>query len=165
MKTLKDFVMEVTFDEVAEVLKKKYPNDWNTADNPTGFELVFIVLQDTEPVSPEDGMKILITHMVQEWDDPELETEEYDSVSGYTEIDDQKWGLDFTPWAEWLGMEVHPETQDKYSPAEIVAHCLWEMTWNGFTEEQINEKKMKLMKGFEEAVKGLAKYLDSEEEQ
>lgn len=165
MKTLKDFVMEVTFEEVADVFKKSYPNDWNAANNPEGFEMVFNVLREKEPVPRKDDMKILIYHVIQDWGYPELETEEYDHVCGYTESDNQKWGLDYTPWAEWLGMEIHTDTVQNYSPAEIVAHCLWELTWNGFTEEEINKKKEGLMKRFDEAVKKFAKMFNIEEEE
>jgi len=153
MKTLKDFIMNVNFEQVAEVLKREYPKDWKGAGNGEGFEMVFNNLKEMEPVSRDDGIKIVIEHVKQEWDDPEIPDEEYEDVGGIDD-DGERWALDFTPWVKWLGMEIHPESVHSYSPAEIVAHCIWEMTWNGFTEEEIEKKKNefgeRLAKAFEE---------------
>lgn len=43
--------------------------------------------------------------------------------------------LDFQPWAEWLGMEVDAQSLNEYPEAEIIAHCLWEMTFHGFSPD------------------------------
>lgn len=45
--------------------------------------------------------------------------------------------LKLTPWERWLGMEVDPHSLEKFSEMEIVAHCLWEMTFFGFSQEDI----------------------------
>ena len=37
----------------------------------------------------------------------------------------------FTPWDEWLGMEVAPSAVQHLTPAEIVTHCLHVMTYPG----------------------------------
>lgn len=52
--------------------------------------------------------------------------------------------LDLVPWEEWLGMEVDPSTIEAYSDLEIVAHCLWEMTFFGFDQETIKEQREEL---------------------
>ena len=72
--------------------------------------------------------------------------EPYVDVHGITMKNKQKqlWGLDFTPWAEWLCMEIEEETIDKFSEIEILCHCLWEMTFYGFKETKI-KKKLKLL--------------------
>jgi hypothetical protein len=50
------------------------------------------------------------------------------------------WGIEFTPWNEWLGMEIDSETINTFSKEEIVMHCLWEMTFCGYEQEEIQEK-------------------------
>jgi len=62
--------------------------------------------------------------------------------------------LEFTPWKEWLGMGIHPESLAHFSEQEILAHCLHEMTFMGFEEEQI-QKHIKDMKAEIEAYKNL----------
>lgn len=49
------------------------------------------------------------------------------------------YSLSLHPWRCWLGMTVEPETLRAYSPAEVVAHCLWDMTFHGFSEAAIRE--------------------------
>lgn len=46
-------------------------------------------------------------------------------------------GLELTPWKKWLGMEVDQQSLNDYSKVEIVAHCLYEMTYMGFSEDDI----------------------------
>jgi hypothetical protein len=48
-----------------------------------------------------------------------------------------KYAIDFTPWAEWLGMEIAPLTRDIFGPAEVISHSLHEMTFAGFDEKKI----------------------------
>lgn len=49
------------------------------------------------------------------------------------------WSLSFRPWREWLGMTVDPATLAAHSPAHVVAHCLYDMTFHGFSEATIQD--------------------------
>lgn len=42
-------------------------------------------------------------------------------------------------------MHFTEETQKNYSPADIVAHCLWEMTFFGFRYSEVEKKKNELI--------------------
>jgi hypothetical protein len=44
------------------------------------------------------------------------------------------------PWGECLEMNVIVEKGAKMSSAEVVMHCLWSMTYFGFSEAQIEKK-------------------------
>ena len=72
-------------------------------------------------------------------------------ISGHSDLEwahrECPWGLSYHPWREWLGMAIDPKTRQTFSDAEIVAHSLWEMTWNGFDEASIEESRLKLMRG------------------
>lgn len=50
------------------------------------------------------------------------------------------YAIEFTPWEEWLGMEVDPATLEAFDEVAIIAHCLWEMTFAGFDQETIQQK-------------------------
>ena len=52
----------------------------------------------------------------------------------------------FDPWAEWLGMSINAETLKTFSELEIVSHCLFEMTFEGFDEVTIKESADNLNK-------------------
>ena len=48
--------------------------------------------------------------------------------------------IEFTPWREWLGMEINGSTLKQFNETEILSHCLCEMTYAGFNEgENQNE--------------------------
>ena len=54
-----------------------------------------------------------------------------------TQNEDDFQELLLIPWANCLGMEVKVK-DTKMSHAEIVMHCLWSLTYMGFSEKQIN---------------------------
>jgi len=57
---------------------------------------------------------------------------------------DERYSLSLSPWEEWLAVEV-PETMRKRMPAaEIAAHCIWDMTFHGWTQEQIAAQRAEL---------------------
>jgi len=68
------------------------------------------------------------------------------------------YALEFNKWDEWLGMEVDSETANniELKRADIVAHALWEMTFCGYEEEEIQDKANELKERAEE-VKNMSK--------
>lgn len=58
-----------------------------------------------------------------------------------------RFNLSYTPWEEWLGMSAAQETLAAYKTSEIAAHCLWEMTYLGFSsvaiQRQMDELKVR----------------------
>lgn len=51
-----------------------------------------------------------------------------------------RYNLSCTKWEEWLGMEVSKDSMSRFAPSEVVAHCLWEMTYLGFSQEAIQRR-------------------------
>lgn len=39
-------------------------------------------------------------------------------------------GISFTPWEEWMGMKVEQSSFEDFEDSELVAHCLWELTFH-----------------------------------
>lgn len=52
--------------------------------------------------------------------------------------------IEFTSWDKWLGMGIAPLTLKEFSEDEIICHCLNEMTYAGFNEEEIQLEFFKL---------------------
>ena len=71
--------------------------------------------------------------------DEEGEGAENFDVSGIKPGSKDSWALDFVRWERWLGMELSRSTLDRFSPSEVTAHCLWEMTFHGYEQEEIAE--------------------------
>jgi hypothetical protein len=52
--------------------------------------------------------------------------------------DDQRWSLTCTSWLEWLAMPVLIEPEvGSLSDLETAAHILYEMTWGGWSEDDV----------------------------
>ena len=148
----KELIDDVTWGEVEESLQKFYDMDEEELLN---YEMAFHKLSES-PAIPYD-MRICI-----EWVDPIdcLDDEGYwavDGMNGTLQKETEDWkhfkdkcdegfgeqevgyALDFTSWDKWLGMEIDETTANNIElmRSDIVALCLWEMTFHGFEEEGI----------------------------
>ncbi len=116
------------------------------------YRNVFNILQMLEP--EDNDMNIVLT----EYDcDPNFESDKttYIDVSGRKNTVDPNWltesyAIEFVAWSKWLGMELAPETIKNFSELEIIAHCLYEMTFVGYEEDEIQEKLKSIEKTAEE---------------
>lgn len=63
--------------------------------------------------------------------------EKYYNVSGLKSYEGVLYSLMFTDWEEWLGFEVDEQLINSMNFSEITAHCFWEMTWRGWTKEEL----------------------------
>ena len=84
-----------------------------------------------DPAASRYQLSIELTPPVDSKDQP------FWDVSCIKEGDPDRCGLDLSPWDTWLGLRVRQSLLDKMTAAEIVAHCVWEMTFYGFTQEKI----------------------------
>ena len=48
--------------------------------------------------------------------------------------------LEFWPWSDWLGMSIAEETMQNFTETQIICHCLYEMTFFGYTEATIQQR-------------------------
>ena len=77
---------------------------------------------------------------------------EFPDVSGVNIInkqDKKKYGLEYIRWNDWISMFI---TKDIYTKEEIVAACLYEMTFYGFDEDTIKASEEELFESVKEAV-------------
>lgn len=64
------------------------------------------------------------------------------------------YSLSYTDWAELVDLEVVCE--NKMELLEQLAHILWELTFHGFTREQINKSRAELIATMDEVKNGEA---------
>lgn len=83
---------------------------------------------DEQPTPEVVGRNGTLNHDLPDW--PFLNA---DSEYGR---DEAVYSLSLQPWRQWLGMVVEQATLDSYSPAQIIAFALREMTFHGFTEAE-----------------------------
>ena len=138
-----------------------YPDQQKMLDE---YRNVFEKLQITEP-APYDELEIVLT----EYDcDPNFESEKetYVDVSGQKKIPDPDsitngYAIEFLEWDKWLGMDLAPETIKNFSDLEIIAHCLFEMTFVDYEEEAIQQQ----FKAISDSVDEYKKLTDEEKKQ
>lgn len=73
---------------------------------------------------------------------------------GNTE-DGETWAIEMTDWREWLGAEIDSDTLSSYHAEELIGHILWEMTFCGFTNEEILGRRKELIDLADRVDKGL----------
>jgi len=129
MTTFRELATRHTWEEVGPVLAGLYPRQKSSL---VGYEKVLAQLRTIEPRASD-------WHIVVAWVEDWFDGKPYVRVNGRKQDDDQDWGLDFTDWAEWLGMEIAPPSLEAFTGIEVLAHCLYEMTWYGFRPEDVAE--------------------------
>lgn len=102
------------------------------------------VFEKLTTITPVDTKMIIVLATVEDDFDPE-EPNSYVDVSGRKpkggeDPDETSYAIEFEEWEKWLGMDLAPETLQNFNELEIIAHCLFEMTFCGFDEEEIQEQ-------------------------
>ncbi|WP_373059350.1 DUF6557 family protein [Zunongwangia sp. H14] len=133
--TLKTLIQNNYWLSVAPGLIELFPEEEENIEN---YKRVFNKLLIMNP--EESGMAIVIKSVADDFD-----AEEYVDVSGkckHPQNEEEAFlqAIEFTPWNKWLGMEIGSEGLEKFSEVEILAHCLYEMTFAGFEEEVVQEQ-------------------------
>ena len=84
--------------------------------------------------------------------------EDYLNIDGIDIKNGKHYGIEFCPWEDWVSMFIQQETLDTLSKEDIVAGCLYEMTFFGFTEKRVMGERKKL----EESIEGAKKLIENE---
>jgi hypothetical protein len=136
-----EIIKDAAWLSVELALLKLYPDE---KKNISGYEEVFNKLK-IMPVN-ESNISILVSNEIDDFDNTE-----YVHVSGYytnpednTDEHTMSLAIEFTPWSEWLGMDISPKTLSEFNELEIIAHCLYEMTFVGYEEEDIKAELDKI---------------------
>lgn len=129
-------------------LQTEYPDQTDLLDS---YKDVFESLKLLEP--EVNGMMIVLSMLT----DGDLEGEPYRyvDVSGRKIISDksvfsESCALEFTKWEKWLGMEFEPETIRDFNELEIISHCIFEMTFCAFEQDEIQNQFDQISKDIDE---------------
>jgi len=115
-----------------------------------GYVSVLDELKGIEPVHADISVSVkYVPESTWEFDGESFVDEPFWSISGHKPGDPQSWAIEFNPWEEWLGMEIiAPETP--MSNEELAAHIVWEMTFCGFTNDDVKAKNKEIFDAVEE---------------
>jgi hypothetical protein len=142
---LNDIIKSNNWLSVQLTLLSLYPDQETLIDE---YENVFEKLRSSNSIDKD--LKIVLTKY-----DSEDENDSYIDVSGRKIIPDpdsitNSYALEFTKWNEWLGMDICQTTLNDFNELEIITHCLYEMTFFSFDEDEIQKQIASLEKTIEE---------------
>ncbi len=147
-----DLLKNNTWLSIEIVLLQLYPDE---KKNISTYEQIFNDLKFREPVFGD--ISIILRNEQDDFDESE-----YVDVSGRennpkenTDALTDALAIEFTPWNEWLGMDIDKNTLQDFTELEIIAHCLYEMTFMGFEEEEI-QAEMDKLKGIADEYKNMS---------
>ena len=138
---LYELLKKTNFDDVLSEILRLYKDQ---EKNREGYRKVYEELLGRDPGPGEPGFRIELLSETSETGEPWLITH------GIEDGEEISYGLELYPWADLLGTEVTPETEAGFKAETIVAGCLYEMTFFGFTEDKIRETEERWSKAIEE---------------
>ncbi|MDN3690178.1 DUF6557 family protein [Cyclobacterium jeungdonense] len=127
-------------------LNRLYPDQEEQID---AYREVFNQLMEMKPDPSSDIVIRLIE--IREEDENYVDVDGYhadgsvDPLSGNDGL-----ALEFTPWDSWLGMKVDERAFKEFTELEIIVHCLYEMTFFSFDQEEIAAQLEELNKNMAE---------------
>lgn len=77
----------------------------------------------------------------------DIDEEAYLSISGYSMKEDLHFALGFTRWEEWSNAQFVIQEDLEINPDELIAICLYEMTFYGFDQDEIAKEFDEFEKG------------------
>lgn len=146
-KTLHDMLIMTDFDTVFDTLCKFYPSQTVNID---GYRDVYNKLFTLHPHKMHNlnDLFIVVEKVVEE--DGVYPDVYGKQITGHNPI---RYGIEFCKWKDWLSMYITQESLDNFTPTEIVAACLYEMTFNGYDEDIIQGHMDKMIKSIEDIKK------------
>ena len=137
-----DAVMAVEFDKVSPIICKMHDQERNI----DGYEKVFNTIRSMTPRRHKLTDLFIRVEKLTENGEDYLDVDGVDVFKN----DGRSYGLELSPWVDWISMFITKETLDNLTYEEIVAACLFEMTFFGFTEDDITKQHEKMIESFKE---------------
>lgn len=131
MAILKDYIDQVCFEEIWTLLS----DGRDLSEYRDAYQSIF---QDLSLAVPQANTAQMTIRFIEEepmWkfffgeDDEEEESAPVLQVCGFVPGDDEGYAIGLKPASVLVGLDVDTDTAARFSPAEIVAHCMAEMVY------------------------------------
>ena len=146
---MKNLLKKFTDEEILLRLFELYPDQEKSLK---GYMLTLKELRETRP--KKSKMKICVSTVIDDLAE-EDEDKEYVHVDGYLRGSKWHYAIEYSPWAEWLGMEVTKKSLKNFTELDIVAYCLWEMTWSGYSDKEVQKNYKDIIETTAKAMKDI----------
>jgi hypothetical protein len=144
---LNDAIKLFTDEEIIKMVLSLYPEQKSSEQ---GYRNALIELRALKP--KRNKMLLSVSPFTDD-----LTKETYTDVCGVKPGDEMTYAIEYTPWEQWLGMQLHPVSLLHYNYLQIIAYSLWEMTWSGFSQAPIQKEFKELLKSTKTALKEIKK--------
>ena len=137
---LKEIITASNWETVRKAFLRNYPGEKKSI---RGYEFVYKKLRAK---SPTNSSMVLSCSKC----GPDLKgDDEYHDIYGIdgTKREDgelESFSLSLSPWSEWLGSSLSKDILNNYTKEEIISHCLYDMTFYGFSEADMKKAKKEL---------------------
>lgn len=127
-----EILLRRTWPDVKQAFFKLYPHHPGNIKHRKGYSAVFKKAKTLAPIVAEAALMI-----------KDVSNEEYPNhfdVYQLIKLDDgtlKDYSLMGDSWAAIMGLTVSDNLVQQFGESAIVAHCFYEMTFYGFTEEKI----------------------------
>ena len=128
--TVHEILLRQSWQDVKQAILKLYPRQRRNLKHRRGYCAVFRKVQNIQPA--DTGYLLRIEDISDE------ENSLYYDVYYLNGIDhNDHYSLAGDVWANIMGLTVSESLVQQFGEPAIVVHCLYEMTFYGFTEEKI----------------------------
>jgi len=132
---LKNIITASNWEAVCKVFLSNYSDQKKSI---AGYKAVYNKLRNKSPKTSKMELNCYKGEPDFKGDEP------YHGVNGVdgTKREDgslEHFSLSLSPWSEWLGSQLSEKTLNNYTNEEIITHCLYDMTFYGFSETKIKE--------------------------
>lgn len=137
---LKEIIKSTNWADVCKVFLHNYPDQLESIED---YKKVYKKLKAKTPVISNMELTIGNGYPILDGDEP---FQDVYGVDG-TKRDDgelEKFSLSLTLWSKWLGSRISESTLSCYTKEEIVANCMFDMTFHGFSESKIKQARQEL---------------------
>lgn len=117
-------------------------------------EAYLSALEELRGLNPSEEVQDIEIYVDFEKDDLDEESDQlYLTCDGIGPDDDGKiirWGIEFDGWEDWLAKDIHSKCLEELDELTILAGIMWELTFNGYTQSDVNDRIDDLMERIKE---------------
>lgn len=145
--SFKELIINSSFDDIMNAM---YIHHSEEQKNINGYKQAFYIIKNMKPVKPSVNMYIKLNTVIDEYSDEHIE---YINVSGVVKGRNIKYAIDLMDWSNILYMNIHSDTLKAFNKNLIVAEILWEITFNGYSPDDVTSFRINLKNVFKDTFK------------
>ncbi len=137
---LKEIIATSDWEIIRKIFLRNYPSQKKSI---LGYEFVYKKLRAKSPTISSMVLYCNKSEPILKGDD---QFHDIYGIDGTKREDGEleKFSLSLTPWSQWLGSSLSENILNNYTKEEIISHCLFDMTFHGFSEADIKKAKKEL---------------------